>query len=185
MADSVKGLTKEERQAIEVEAMNQYGNRVDIKRLKTDALEALTKYSGNINLSPSPGAWTGTDASTQALFKSYQIPQPNAVEVTPEDTNRHMKIFIHFAKLFVERFAKWEIQPEPDDPFHKIKLVRKDIGAAIFVFGMNQIGVFGGPDAWTRKQGETYIDPHPFIAKVQIEVFYGWALGGEEPEWIR
>jgi hypothetical protein len=109
--------------------------------------------------------------------------EPNA-EKAELDKRRHAKIFIHFAKMFVERFPKWEIVLDETDPFHKARVMRKSDGVVIHnLYPANQVAVFGGPAAWTERLKE--LGQALPLAKICTQDCYGWALGTEDvPEWM-
>jgi hypothetical protein len=96
------------------------------------------------------GASAGSISGGSNVVFGRMTGEPNAEKVEL-DKRRHAKIFIHFAKMFVERFPKWEIVLDETDPFHKARIMRKSDGVVIHnLYPDNQVAVFGGPAAWTE-----------------------------------
>lgn len=119
-----------------------------------------------------------TVAKPMAIFK-----EPTQAD-KDTDKRRHLKLFVHFAKQFAERYPAWTVVPDPQDPLHSVHLVKKDIGAVIHnLYPSNEMAVYGGPASWTDPRKE--LGQALPIVKVNTQEFWGWCLGMDDvPEWM-
>lgn len=177
-----------------LDALKDYGNGVVLKGLSNGDAEppdVSAWSSGIVGGMPIPSITAGSTVfynkmpvvATQTVF-SGMLDHVDTEERRAQDRRLQLKLFVHFAKLFVEKYPQWKLMPEPEDPFGKVKLVRPDIGASIVsLYPMNELAVYGGPDLWMsglRELGQVLP-----IVKVFPQTFFGWALDIDTPEWVR
>lgn len=163
--------------------------------MREDALNAMKDYTKSVSLysvPPNPyanwvnaGMYSGSVFMTSSNFSQLTFDDPVKIQEQQNiDRKRQLKLFIHFARLFCEKYPKWQVLPEADDPFNKVKLVRPDIGASITsLYPMHELAVYGGPDLWMgplKELGQTLP-----IVKIKPQEFFMWALGEDTPEWVR
>ena len=120
---------------------------------------------------------------TTAVKPMAVLHEPTQAE-KDTDKRRHLKLFIHFAKQFAERYTQWEVVPDKDDPLHSVHLVRRDIGAIIHnLYPSNEMAVYGGPSSWTDPRKE--LGQQLPIVKINTQEFWGWCVGMDDvPEWM-
>lgn len=119
---------------------------------------------------------------------------PDYTSKQDADRNLNTKIFVHFAQLFCERYPNWDIHPDADDVFHKVRLVHKNTTYKIInKYPDNEVQLTGAPseflDKVQRFSQQHHIPPSVFKVdgeRMPLQTFYGWALGiGDVPEFIK
>ena len=137
-----------------------------------------------------PGHAIPVTPHTGNTIKWNQTLKPMAILHEPTqaekdtDQRRHLKLFVHFAKQFAERYPKWNVIPDPNDPLHSVHLVHKERGALIHnLYPMNEMAVYGGPESWNKERRE--LGQHLPIVKINTQLFWGWCVGMDDiPEWM-
>lgn len=91
---------------------------------------------------------------------------------------RNLKIFLHFAKLFCELYPNWRLSPSVSDPFHTIEVANDKKGYRLIDrHPANEILIENVPPDFS--------DPLPQWRVVNMQEFYGWALGEDPPYWVK
>lgn len=140
---------------------------------------------------PLPAPVTGTGA-TFAIHPNTKAAWQASIQASIEDTERRqdadrklqLKLFVHFAKIFVEKNNKWSLVPEPEDVFGKVRLIMPSLGISISsLYPFNELAIYGGPHEWTEKHKE--LGQTLPIVKITPQTFFGWALDVDTPEWVK
>lgn len=118
---------------------------------------------------------TSTNPGNIVIISTPEVSFDNHYSDT---VNKQLKVFIHFAKLFVARYPAWTIVPDSSKPFESVTLEnRKSMLRLLDKFPMNEIEIVGlsaQQYAHLRKQ-EVYATNQPHT--VSYPDFQYWALG--------
>lgn len=130
---------------------------------------------------------TTSTPGTPFTYPKLKVVSDGLEEKRLRDKSLQMKLFVHFAKLFIERYPKWTLVPEPDDPLHKVKLVNAERGIAISsCWPDNTVAIYGAPEEWRQKVANDLFEPRGNlpVTTMVTQDFYGWALDINTPEWV-
>ena len=134
-----------------------------------------------------------TVSTDPAYVTKWETEDSNSFNARRElDQKRNLKLFIHFAQLFSERYPGWTLTPDPKNPFKGVELSKGKyrIESAYPDNAVKLIGVErnqGREDAaFHRRRGilNGVFNTEP--ETVPTYTFFGWALGMDDtPEWIK
>lgn len=142
---------------------------------------ALTAGPGSLVTGTLPG---GANVVYRSALKPMAVFHEPTQADRDADKRRHLKLFVHFAKQFAERYPKWTVVPDEADPLHSVHLLMKDRGAMIHnLYPSNEMAVYGGPASWVEPRKE--LGQHLPIVKINTQEFWGWCVGMDDlPEWM-
>ncbi len=110
------------------------------------------------------------------------------------DQRRNLKLFIHFSKLFCERYPNWTLTPDSNNPFKGVELSHKNNKYKIeSAYPDNAIKVIGIDTNqaredlnFRRRRGIPNAIFRPAHEVVPTYTFFGWAIGMDDtPEWVK
>ncbi len=142
-------------------------------------------------LTPSPGAMITWTTNHLELV----MDEDSAIKAQKElDQRRNLKLFIHFSKLFCERYPNWTLTPDPNNPFKGVALSHKNnkykIESAYPDDAIKVIGIDTNQARedlnFRRRRGIPNAIFRPAHETVPTYTFFGWAIGMDDtPEWVK
>lgn len=198
MGDNLDEIQQAASEAMELGDMDQ---GVMLQKMYREALDEKIKAQ---LYKPGKVCWTDDATDSPLKWRTEYGPTVNTTGNIPDedykaaqelDQRRQIKIFVHFSKLFVERFSNWEIRPDAADPFNRVVVAHKSKDYKIISgYPSNEVQIHGVPNDKNDKAQKFYrrhgIPPSSFgraYDTVPFQNYYAWALGVEDdlPEWVK
>ena len=173
------------------DTLNQIRNqRIDHQQMQISNMWANnTTGAGFMDLTVKPGSIVKWQRYQTMTFSPIEIDDETYKKEKEDAALRHVKIFLHIAKAFVERFPNWEIMPDPADPFKRVVIIHKNKQYKIEDSYPDGTVKLWGARSDSKIKAERFAKRHgipPTVFKhtapptTPTETFYGWALGMED-----